>query len=51
MKKLEDILNACRPNTAFDRDLLQRAEELDLDLHWWMDIDNAYAEDHVFDNC
>jgi len=34
-----------------DHDLYKRAEELDLDLRWWTDVDNVYVEDHIFDNC
>ena len=51
LKKFEDILNARHPDADYDRDLYKRMEELDLDLRWWTDVDNVYAEDHVFDNC
>src|SRR6267154_329968 len=51
MKKLEDILNARHRDADYDHDLYKCMEELDLDLHWWTDVDNVYVEDHVFDNC
>ena len=50
MKKLDDILNARHPDADYDHDLYKRAEELDLDLRWWTDVDNIYVEDHIFDN-